>query len=364
MRIVTVYYGGKAPFDRNLSEMSFIRWLKVSQSLARLGYSVDIAVDEPGFFRRRFPLRLEKNLRRVPLARVRWSEYDVVKALFHFGFETLERFGGASHPYIISKLGSVVGSRDLDGVYFHGEVRSRLFELQERIRRGSRYVTALTEPSRSLWASCFGDGGNLLCVPGAADREIPPPGRDPFPRNGKIRCLFAGHVYSENSQKEAHLRLIETLNTLGGLLRRRGAQLYAMGSGDVRALDPRRVVHLGRVPYGKSWQHLYHAHVGLVPALGSHPNHNESSKIYHYLRAGLPTVCESGFPNQALIEEARLGFIVPNGDREQLADKLVEAASRPWDREAARRMILARHTWDHRAEVYHRLIQRDFGRSS
>ena len=44
----------------------------------------------------------------VPLNRIRWSDYDVVKTLFHVGFQTLADRGGGDHPFIISKLGSVV----------------------------------------------------------------------------------------------------------------------------------------------------------------------------------------------------------------------------------------------------------------
>ena len=96
---------------------------------------------------------LGHNLRRVPLGSVRWAEYDVVKTLFHSGFETLERYGGASHPFIISKLGSVVGGGDQPGCYFYGRYRSQLFATQQRIARTSRYVTVLTRESEARWKS-------------------------------------------------------------------------------------------------------------------------------------------------------------------------------------------------------------------
>src|SRR5687767_5907895 len=124
-RIVTVYNTWDKKFT--LVDMSNIRWLKISEALSRLGHQVDIATAEDrSWWRKRIPISMGPNLRRVALSSVRWNDYDVVKTVFHTGFETLESFGGANHPFIISKLGSVVGPRDLNGVYFYGDIRKQL----------------------------------------------------------------------------------------------------------------------------------------------------------------------------------------------------------------------------------------------
>src|SRR4051812_44942614 len=113
--------------------MSFIRWFRISRALANRGYAVDIAVAKlpPAALRNRYGER--GRLRFVKLGKVVWSEYDVVKTLFHQGFETLEKFGGDTHPFIVSKLGSVVDKEDRDDIFFFGESRRRLFAVQERI---------------------------------------------------------------------------------------------------------------------------------------------------------------------------------------------------------------------------------------
>src|SRR5438309_2043451 len=124
--------------------MGYIRWLKMSEALARLGHEVDIATNEPTWGRMWWhgpsEVRLGPNLRRIPLAQVRWSDYDLVKTLFHEGFATLERFGGLEHRLIVSKLGSVVGPRDMVGVPFYGRQREKLYAIQERIAAASTYV--------------------------------------------------------------------------------------------------------------------------------------------------------------------------------------------------------------------------------
>jgi hypothetical protein len=299
---------------------------------------------------------MEANLRRIDLARVRWEEYDVVKTLFHLGFETLERFGGAQHPFIISKLGSVVGSEDRLGVYFFGAERQRLFAIQRRIAQASRYVTVLTPQSQALWNAQFPQTHTLL-VPGAVDAEIPKPGNDPYPKGPDRRCVYSGSFYSRTHQPEAHAVLVLKMNRLGELLGDKGIRLYVVGAGDASDLDKRFVSHIGPVSYDDSWDYLYHAHAGIVLAFGPRCNDNESTKIYHYLRAGLPIICESGFPNQHLVSEAAFGKIAPYGDLKQMAGLIVAAADQSWDRSAAIQFVLRAHTWDHRAATYDALIK-------
>lgn len=88
-------------------------------------------------------------------------------------------------------------------------------------------------------------------------------------------------------------------------------------------------------------------------------HNNESTKIYHYIRAGLPVVSESGFPNDRIIEESGLGFSVQNGNLELMADKVLEAVENRWNRESAIRYVLDNHTWQKRIEVYNRILQQD-----
>lgn len=360
-RIVTVYRSWHGYRRFRLAEMAHIRWIKISEALARCGHQVDIATVEPRWFFSLPPLRMGPNLRRVSLASVRWQDYDVVKTLFNTGFETLEHYGGGRHPFIISKLGSVVGQRDMEGIYFYGEQRKHLFSVQERIHRHSRFITLLSMPAQELWAECFGSDERLLLVPGAADRDIPPPGRDPYPVDGKLRCVFAGTVYGRKSQPEANAVLVEKLSRLGKQLRAANARLFMIGGGDIRRLDRTEVIHLGSVPYERAWDYLYHADIGVVVSAGRFMHNNESTKIYHYLRAGLPVVSESGFPNDYVVRESRCGTVVDCRGSGDLSEAVLAAGRTAWDKSYAVNYILANHTWDKRAAVYDLLLRRQFG---
>lgn len=356
-KIVSVYNAWRRRFDP--TDMSYIRWLKISEALARRGHQVDIATNEPRWWARRKPVPMTENLKRVPLASVRWNDYDVVKTLFHIGFDTLEAYGGGKHPFIICKLGSVVAPGDREGIYFYGKARAKLYAVQEKINSASRYVTVLSRPAEALWRECVASNKDILIVPGGVDADIPTPQRDPFPgRTGK-RCLFAGNIYGWRSQPEANRVLVNKLNRLGMLLADRGCRLYLLGSGDVRGLDRSCVTYLGAASYRDTWDYFQFADVGIVVSAGIHHN-NESSKIYHYLRAGLTVVSEAGFPNDNVIVEAGLGFVVDNGDLELMAEKAEEAVQRDWDRDHAVNYILNNHTWDKRVEVYDKVFKDHF----
>src|SRR5262249_54965122 len=140
-----------------------------------------------------------------------------------------------------------------------------------------------------------------------------------------------------------------------------GIRLYLLGIGDVRRLEPAHVTYLGAVSYPESWDYMHFAHVGVVVSAGPFMHNNESTKIYHYLRAGLPMVSESGFPNDYVVRQAGLGYVVEGGDMRRLAEQVERALNQAWNRERAVQYILEHHTWDKRAQVYDRIIRQAYG---
>lgn len=166
----------------------------MSAALARLGHQVDLAVPDG---MTRWPDGWgDAPFNPLPLSRVDWDGYDIMKTEFHRGFDTLTRHYDGAHPPIIAKLGSVVDRHDRPGIYFFGAERKRLLAA--------------------------------------------------------------------------------------------GIQLYLLGHGDTRGLAPDRVTHLGPVSLDASWNYLHHADVGIVLSAGPFMHNNESTKVYHYLRVGLP----------------------------------------------------------------------------
>ena len=352
IRIATVY---RKDFldDFYPSDMSLIRWLKISEALADKGFKVDMIINATSGLVRRTP-----NLNYVSYSCVDWSRYDIIKTLFHEGFESLQSEGGDNHPFIISKLGSVVGNHDgSEGVHFFNEEREELFETQKKIDQKSKYITILTEPSKRLWETELGRKTNILLVPTGVDKVIPPPGKNPYGALREKIVVYIGNLYV-STQKEINLLWQMKLNRLGHLLKKRGIKLFLVGPGNVDQLDQNVVTYLSPVDNHRIWDYQYFADAGIALAQGK-VQHNESSKIYYYLRTGLPVVSEAPIPNNYLIKEADLGFIADYADDQMMVEMIAEAVYKKWRKEDAIEYILSHHTWDKRAEVYDRLIRRE-----
>jgi hypothetical protein len=354
LRIATVYLRDRIAM-LSAHSMSTTRWMRMSEGLAARGMQVDMIINTGAGIIQRGP-----NLRLVPFAEVRWSDYDIIKTLFHRGFATLMQHGGDSHPFIISKLGSVVGrDDDVPGVHFLGEERRSLFEIQARLSERSRYITILTEPSRRLWEDEFGRRDNILLVPTGVDRVVPPPSKNPYAGFDEPIAIYIGNLY-RGAQKHINLRWQRRLNALGRALTRKRIRLCLLGPGETEELDPAYVTYLGSVENHAVWDYHYFASVGIALAQGE-VQHNESSKIYYYLRAGLPVVSEAPIPNNELIEQSRLGIVTPYHDDLQMAECIDAAVRTKWPSKEAVAYILSRHTWDHRAGQYEQLLEEQRG---
>ena len=95
--------------DEIAAAMDHIRFRRMAEALARRGHQVDMLMDVSA------PLHVSPRLRHIPYRGVDWDAYDMVKTLFHVGFDHLVEWGGGDHPFIVSKLGSVVGSGPTPG---------------------------------------------------------------------------------------------------------------------------------------------------------------------------------------------------------------------------------------------------------
>jgi hypothetical protein len=354
IRIATVYE--RDYYDAFKSyPMDLLRWLRISESLANLGYEVDVIVNT-----RRGLIQRNPHLRYVPYSMVDWKRYDVIKTLFHKGFESICSEGEADHPFIISKLGSIVGNNDAtEGVHFFDGEREYLYEMQKCINRKSRYVTILTEPSRLLWEREFGRNGNILMVPTGVDREISPPRNNPYKGFNEKIAVYIGTIYVD-TQREVNLLWQSRLNNLGRTLQKKGIRLCLVGLGNMDKLDHNVVTYLGAVENDRIWDYQYFADVGITLAQGE-VQHNESSKIYYYLRTGLPVVSEAPIPNNYLIKEANLGFIADYPDDQMMVEMIEAAIYNKWRKEDAIQYVLKNHTWNKRVQVYDTLIRQELG---
>jgi glycosyltransferase involved in cell wall biosynthesis len=351
LRIASVYRR-QALEETPEHDAAIVWWKRISEGLAAAGHSIDFVAGSEGTVRPVGP-----RLRTLPFTAADWADYDVVLTFFNRGFENLEKAGGLDHPRIISSLGSVVGSSDdTPGVYFFGARRQELYRIQQQIAGRSRFINVLTEPSRELWIRAHGRAGDVTVIPQGVDRDVPSPRRTPYEAFAEPIAVYIGTIYNQ-SQKEMNLLWQRRLNLLGRAFLRRGIRLCLIGVGDTDLLDREAVTYLGPVENRNIWDYHYFAAVGVVLAHGV-VQHNESTKLYYYLRAGLPVVSEVPVPNNHVLTEARLGFLAPFGEEARLAELGAEASVRAWDRDGARRYMVNHHSWDLRVAQYEELIAR------
>jgi glycosyltransferase involved in cell wall biosynthesis len=334
--------------------MEHLRFRKIAEELANLGFAVDFIVNHNDEV-----IPLDNNMRFVSYKSAQWEAYDIIKTTTHKGFEFLSKIGADDHPFIISKLGSVVGSHDeIPGVYFFKKNRQQLYETQKKISQKSRYVTLLTQQSKELWRKEHRGDNSILLVPTGTDLKIPLPNKNPYSKFSEKIAVYIGNIYSKDVQKEVNLIWQNRLNTLGRKLKKRGIRLCLVGKGAADEIDHHVVTHLGAVRYEDVFDYHYFADVGIVLAQGE-IQHNESSKIYYYLRTGLPMVSEKPVPNNNLIREANLGFVVPYNDHHAMVERIEEAVYEKWDRAGAVDYILKNHTWTQRVQKYYRIIREE-----
>jgi hypothetical protein len=97
----------------------------------------------------------------------------------------------------------------------------------------------------------------------------------------------------------------------------------------------------------------------LALATGPHIFDNDLSKIYNYLRGGLPVLSEAPVVNNDLIHQTGLGRIFRFDDMADLianAISLLENPPTPEIRNTAMAFMSTEHSWERRAAVYERLF--------
>ena len=130
------------------------------------------------------------------------------------------------------------------------------------------------------------------------------------------------------------------------------------GSGDGCRLNPSIVQH-GELPEEKVWNFIDHAKIGLALATGSYAFDNDMSKIYSYLRGGLPVLSEEFILNNDLIEKTGLGKIFRFNDIEDLIAKALSLLKEPPSlakKRSAMHLMFTEHSWEQRVDTYLRLF--------
>jgi glycosyltransferase involved in cell wall biosynthesis len=187
---------------------------------------------------------------------------------------------------------------------------------------------------------------------GARRVQVVPNAVDPAPylrsreRNGdRPVAVFAGSLRPWHG--------IECLARAWALLGDAAPELLVVGDGPGRALLEGAGARItGSVPHVLVPGFLTRADIGLAPYAADAPDYFSPLKLFEYLAAGLATIA-GDLPGVRAVVDDETAVLVPRGDAEALAGAVSTLASDPARRErlgrAGRALVVAQHTWQHRA---------------
>ena len=350
MRIALVFH--KNPFAPPAG-IDLIRLRAISAGLNKRGIETDIVapVSRRGM--------LEGNIKVYGVERLYDSSaYDIVKTCYHDSI----RFVPPAQRIVVSRIVRVVDSKFPER---DQKFRSSLLECQEMIRDRACAVIFNNNENRSRWTSLYGESTETELVPTGCPSVTPVQNRTPYSASKKI-LLFLGSL--------AATRMAQIMNELAErvsdvaeihLVGLNKTEMYGSGS----ALSPLIVNH-GEKTEQETWNYIYNADLGLAFATGSLPFDNDISKIYSYLRGGLPTLSEEPILNNKLVEGLGYGSTFGYGDMEALVSSCRRLLANPplEKREHVMRIMARDHSWDERVgryvKLFNKLMKRQFQRST
>lgn len=326
------------------SSIDRIRLRAISSGLIRKGIETEVLapVDHDDVMEGSIPVR--------PLHHILKGHYDIIKTCYHFSIELIQDYEGP----IVSRIVRVVDARlpERDENW-----RERLMRCQERISQRSSVLVLNNVENQRRWQLFYGHSLPVILVPTGCPALIPLPRKNPFDEK-KRKILFLGSI--------AAPRMMAMMNTLAARLEHK-AQIHLVGLNKLHWYGTEEkcdfhpsIVQHGEVLEKDIWDYIYHADMGLALATGLHAFDNDLSKIWNYLRGGLPVLSEAPVLNNDMIRQSGLGKIFRFGDMEDLianAISLLENPPTPERRNAAMEFMSTEHSWERRVETYEHLFK-------
>jgi glycosyltransferase involved in cell wall biosynthesis len=276
------------------------------------------------------------------------DRYDVVKTCYHFSIKLIGDYSGP----VVSRIVRVVDSHFPVRDAYH---REEILQCQDLIHRRASALVMNNRENEERWRHFYGASPAITMIPTGCSEDIPPVHSNPYRSDEKV-MLFLGSV--------ATPRMVWLLNEAArGLWDRCTVHIVGTsktkiyGGGESDRLCPEIVQH-GEIHEEKIWDYIRYASVGLALAAGPDAFDNDLSKIYSYLRGGLPVLSEERVVNNSLILESGLGTTFSFGDPEALILKAKELLKHPpiHNREATMAWMAKEHSWDKRVVILKDLL--------
>jgi len=284
------------------------------------------------------------------------SRYDLVKTCYHHSITLIGKFKGPVVSRIVRVVDNLLPERD-------GPFREMLLHCQEMIKARASTVSLNNTINRDRWKYLYGTTPPTVLVPTGCPSTIPASMSNPF--TSKVPAmLFLGSLAAP---RMVHL-LNEAARRLEGwctihLVGVNKASLYG-GNEDCK-LDPLVVQH-GELPEDDVWDYISYSAIGLALATGINRFDNDLSKIFNYLRGGLPVLSEELVINNELIQQTGFGKIFSYGDIDALVSGVEQLLENPptHKKQEVISFMVREHSWERRVKTYVKLFQKMLGGSA
>jgi len=339
MKIAIVFH--KNPFAQPAS-IDLIRLRAISSGLIGKDIEVEIIapVEKEGLINGVVPV--------CNLSSMKSGRYDLVKTCYHFSIDLIAGYEGPVVSRIVRVVDGLLPERD-------ESMRGQLLRCQTLIRERASCVIVNNAENRERWHALYGPAPPVVCVPTGCPSMIPLPEKNPFCPHEKV-ILFLGSL--------AAPRMIPVINEISRRFEG-AARIHFIGSDksylysrkEQHALSPLVVQH-GSLSEDEIWDYVFHASMGLAIATGPYPFDNDMSKIFSYLRGGLPVLSEEPIVNNTLVRKTGLGLTFKYDDMEDLTEKAWSLLQSPPSdkREAAMAFMAHKHSWEQRVDTYVKLF--------
>jgi glycosyltransferase involved in cell wall biosynthesis len=325
--------------------IDLVRLRAVTQELHSLGLDVEIVAPVGREF------VLDSGISVRPLSILKVSGYfDLVKTCYHQSIRLVKDFQGPIVSRLVRIVDAQLPERDERN-------RSELLYCQDMIKERASGLVLNNVFNHRRWTRFYGSKQEIAIVPTGCPTTLPDQGDNPYTEN-YYPLLFLGSV--------AAPRILAVLNELASRLSKT-CRIHLIGLNKISLYGnscdselTELIIDHGEMPEQELWNYIMFARVGLALAPGPHVFENDLSKIYNYLRAGLPVVSEECIVNNDLIGTTGLGRIFEFGNISDLENRIIEVLNTDFEQQRieTKGYMAKEHSWKQRAQVLANLFNR------
>lgn len=338
MRIAFVFHHD--PIQR-APGIDVVRLASLTRVLIERGLDVHVLapVQQAGLLKGHTPV--------LPIAGTDQGRYDLVKTCYHQSIRLVDaRFSGPIVSRIVRVVDQTWPKRD-------EQLRAELLACQDLISQRACAVALNNQENQKRWLQAYNSPRRTVLTPTGCPRHIPGKGASPY-HTSKAVLLFLGSLASS--------RMVILLNKLAERCLDR-AEVHLVGRNKSSLYGKETPLSSLVVDHGEQsepglWNYLLHADLGLALAASPHVFDNDLSKVYFYLRAGLPVAIERPAIQTDLVNSLEYGQSFAYGSVRKLVTVCRELIqSPPRNRSSVMERMAMEHSWEKRADVYLGLFQ-------